>query len=355
MDVRRQMVVCTTAFKFACKKFCGSFQYIRDKVFNIMSNTCLDVVMLDWFLTERLVRFCSDDIAMPTIIGSMLTPILIPYSRFLFYDLKHMISLMVMSVIDKNMTQGMALAGLFFISIDDENSPLHNLTIRGITAIMVSFLHPIQYLHNDPTGWLRWWSLFFAFAYHGGSLLLREDKPRVKSLLTFMVSCIVSPLALDIFVRLMIFGFHGVEKQRTLPIPACYIAFAFVDTLMGACCYPEYMMNLEGFAHHIVTGSVYAWYYSQDDERVLLCMAASMIVEVPTILLSGSSVFPQLLSLKRRFFPIVFPIFRIILTTFAMMVHYKECPTSFLVFYMLFLALNCDWYMKIRKKMVKQS
>lgn len=190
------------------------------------------------------------------------------------------------------------------------------------------------------------WCLFYIVVFSSAFSFWKDDVPRLKSVLTMTVSLLVAPASL---LRLL----HILQGWVNGSI-VCFMAFALMDSLLGFVYYPTYMMNLDGFAHHAITGSFCAYVLLYTNNPLLSWfLSTGLLVECPTILLSGACVFPQQLRpLKQKYFANVFLLCRLVVPTLLIieLACTGTCPWIVYIFYGMFTYFNTQWYLGILKK-----
>lgn len=169
---------------------------------------------------------------------------------------------------------------------------------------------------------------------------------RSQSLLTLVASARLFPIGLR---ELMNFP---VSREEQIGACIFYGAYVFWDLTLGLIFYPAGLGFLEGWLHHLVSGGVAVHCVIHGKYRLF---AKTMIVELPTVLLSLQRVYPLVFRrplVSRILFPTTFLVFRLLVLNGILYGEHarRQLSPIELVLGASFFVLNAGWWLKCIKK-----
>jgi hypothetical protein len=244
----------------------------------------------------------------------------------------------------------------------------NNYTLASISCIIYHFFQGVSsyiegpyyvFTQNDITQFLRYFC-YFSFMF----MIAQKQKIvsyRLQSVISLSAATMLAPIGCYEMYKYFS-DYDNYINTYTINYPyrretiLFYLTYAFADTVYGCIYYPEYFPILEGWVHHLCS-SAYALYCLKSINTPS-CLA--MIVEIPSIILFSSRVFNtnKIISyLRKKWFPYIFIIFRVIIFWFIVMNLYSKNLLNLynVIFFHMFATLNIHWWlimMKIKNKSI---
>jgi hypothetical protein len=181
---------------------------------------------------------------------------------------------------------------------------------------VVSYMEAPHYDFEYQSGWtekfLKYCS-YLAFVYYTATFIT-DKKRQLNCVLTCFTSVVLTPLSL--YETWAQFQTPTIRHMDTLQedMLLFYIAFCFMDMMMGYAYYPEYFKWMEGIFHHVAT-MMFASYFLWTDQKINFCIG--LIEEFSSIFLNLYRLFPHI-HLFKKLFHVSFVLFRIVIPTFIM-------------------------------------
>lgn len=250
---------------------------------------------------------------------------------------------------------------LIFFIVSCKYAQINHFILTTTTCIMyhiylglLSSVEVEYYIDKETTNLhvFSRYCFYFLFLSYMMTNLTRNPK-RLCSILSFVTALCLSPISMfQIYSQLTMKEFKLYQDEYQTSILLFYLAYVFIDIIMGIFYYNQYFFLLDGWIHHIGTGiSVFYYIMVNTEKQIIPCM--SMIIETPTILLCLSRILYDvqwIQKLKKILFYKMFIIFRIIIPT-MLIIYYHHFFDNFSYFiFSSTTSLNLYWLMKLSKK-----
>jgi len=230
--------------------------------------------------------------------------------------------------------------------------------IMTVDSIMAPFFAPMLLFPPVQTAEnILWYAAILAYVmvFFRVFVVPHWGEKRIASILTFCSSLVLTPVGCLAFHRICttddpqaLYYDHWAIREA----PKFFVAFAGCDMFFSRYFYPNAFPILDGWIHHITTGLFALWsiHHRPFD------FAASLIVEVPTIILSITRMFPGM-SFLRKVFPFLFFFFRILGLTMVLFrvwqIGYLQTSGHAVLYtalYGIFTGLNMFWLSQLFRK-----
>lgn len=191
---------------------------------------------------------------------------------------------------------------------------------------------------------------FFLFAFLLTTKLTQEPR-RTRGIFSGITATILSPLSVYVIIQQLLYSRDLPFQNEAVHnfMTYFYLAYVVADTIVGHIFYPQYFPLLEGWLHHIITSTMFCYFYFwSHDNIVIICM--NCVIEISTIVMCLSRIFydnPAIVKFKHKTFYHLFLWSRIIMPCFLLVYFFPLYNTISKIFTFLITSLNLYWIIKM--------